>query len=181
MTISKSRAESAAPEWRAMLDEETRVLRKQLFDFLFDLEVKKAIRYQYFVTVLFLEMDWGDGEGAIEAGRHSRNDLLRVVAELLRDELRATDVIGRQDDDRFSILLHHADDSNTVRIAERLRRRVADYVFASGMDGRRTVSIGGACFPTNGNYSDDLLTAAERMLQRAKHDGGNKVHVTPQE
>jgi predicted signal transduction protein with EAL and GGDEF domain len=164
-----------------MLDEETRVLRKQLFDFLFDLEVKKAIRYQYFVTVLFLELDWGDGEGAVETPPLPRNELLRVVAELLRDELRATDVIGRHPDDRFSILLHHADDANTVRVGERLRRRVADYVFAQGMDGRRTVSIGGACFPTNGNYADDLLSEAERMLQRAKDEGGNKVYVAPRE
>ena len=164
-----------------MLDEETWVLRKQLFDFLFDLEVKKAIRYQYFVTLLFLEMDQGDGEGAIEAPQPPRDDLLRVVAELLRDELRSTDVIGRQADDRFSILLHHADDANTVRIGERLRRRVADYVFAQGLEGRRTVSIGGACFPTNGNYADDLLSEADRMLQQAKQEGGNKVYVAPRE
>jgi diguanylate cyclase (GGDEF)-like protein len=164
-----------------MLDEETRVLRKHLFDFLFDLEVKKAIRYQYFVTVLFLEMDVGDGDGAVEVVQPSRDDLMRVVADLLRDELRATDVIGRQAEERFSILLHHADDANTVRIGERLRRRVADYVFSQGMEGRRTVSIGGACFPTNGNYPDDLLSEADRMLQRAKDEGGNKVHVAPRE
>ena len=164
-----------------MLDEGTRVLRKQLFDFLFDLEVKKAIRYQYFITVLFLQLDWGDDEGAVELPQPPRDEPLRVVAELLRDELRSTDVIGRQAEDRFSILLHHADDANTVRIGERLRRRVADYVFAQGLEGRRTVSIGGACFPTNGNYADDLLSEADRMLQRAKQEGGNKVYVAPRE
>jgi diguanylate cyclase (GGDEF)-like protein len=164
-----------------MLDEETRVLRKQMFDFLFDLEVKKAIRYQYFVTVLFLELDCGGGKGAVDAGPHSRSEQLRVVAELLRDELRATDVIGRQTDDRFSILLHHTDDANTVRVGERLRRRVADYVFSQGLEGRRTASIGGACFPTNGNYPDDLISEADRMLQQAKQDGGNKVFVAPRE
>ena len=152
-----------------------------MFDFLFDLEVKKAIRYQYFVTVLFLELDYGDGEGAVAAGPHSRSEQLGVVAELLRDELRATDVIGRQADDRFSILLHHADDANTMRIGERLRRRVADYVFSQGLEGRRTVSIGGACFPTSGNYPEDLLSEADRMLQRAKHEGGNKIYVAPRE
>jgi diguanylate cyclase (GGDEF)-like protein len=154
------------------LDESTQVLRKPIFDYLFELEVKKAVRYQYFLTVLFLEVDGAEPAQGVD-GQHG------VIAELLRDELRATDVIGRLTEERFSILLHHADDANTQRIGERLRRRIADYVFAQGQEGRRTVSIGGACFPTSGNYPEDLLSEAHRMLQRAQQDGGNKVYLSP--
>jgi diguanylate cyclase (GGDEF)-like protein len=161
------------------LDESTQVLRKPIFDYLFELEVKKAVRYQYFLTVLFLEVDGNQGDGAASAQGASVDGQHDVVAELLRDELRATDVIGRLSEERFSILLHHADDANTQRIGERLRRRIADYVFAQGQEGRRTVSIGGACFPTSGNYPEDLLSEAHRMLQRAQQDGGNKVYLSP--
>ena len=161
------------------MDEDTQVLRKPMFDYLFELEVKKAVRYQYFLTVLFLELDYAHGDGAVSAQGLAVDGQYEVIAELLRDELRATDVIGRLSEDRFSILLHHADDANTQRIGERLRRRIADYVFSQGQEGRRTVSIGGACFPTSGNYPEDLLSEADRMLHRAQKEGGNKVYLSP--
>jgi diguanylate cyclase (GGDEF)-like protein len=161
-----------------MLDDETQVLRKSVFDYLFDLEVKKAIRYQYFLTVLFLELDGAEGtDGTGEDERQAQGEEVRVLADLLRDELRSTDVIGKHDDGRFSVLLHHADEVNTLRIGERLRRRIADYVFSRGQEGRKTVSIGGACFPTSGNFPEDLLSAADQMLRRAKQEGGNKVYL----
>ncbi|OGP82185.1 MAG: hypothetical protein A2Y95_05485 [Deltaproteobacteria bacterium RBG_13_65_10] len=161
-----------------MLDDQTQVLRKPVFNYLFDLEVKKAIRYQYFLTLLFLELDSTESTTRKdEDDRWPQREQVRVLAGLLRDELRSTDVIGRQEDGRFSVLLHHADEVNTLRIGERLRRRIEDYAFSRGQEGRKTVSIGGACFPTSGNYPEDLLSAADQMLERAKEEGGNKVYL----
>jgi diguanylate cyclase (GGDEF)-like protein len=161
--------------WKAMLDDETQVLRERVFDYLFDLEVKKATRYQYFLALLFLELDLPRGEGATAENEAARLGQIGVLAELLRDELRSTDIIGKFSEGRFTVLLHHADEINTQRIGERLRRRIADYVFTSGQSGHRTVSIGGACFPASGNYPEELRSGASRMIERAKQGGGNKV------
>lgn len=177
MSDARSNGRVRDPVWVSMLDEETQVLRDGVFDYLFDLEIRKATRYQYFLALLFLELDRGDGEKtAAEAGERRRLQF-KIVADLLRDELRSTDIIGRSTDGRFSILLHHADEMNTQRIGERLRRRIHDYVFEEGLVGRRTVSIGGACFPANGNYPDDLRSEALRMVERARIEGGNKVYT----
>lgn len=177
MTDTRTSGGAKNPVWVSMLDDETQVLRDTVFDYLFDLEIKKATRYQYFLAVLFLELDHG-APGRSEAEREEdRRVQLRVLADLLRDELRSTDVIGRVTDGRFSILLHHADEVNTQRIGERLRRRIHDYVFGEGAVGRRTVSIGGACFPASGNYPEDLRGEALKMMERAKTEGGNKVYT----
>lgn len=160
-----------------MLDDETQVLRDRVFDYLFDLEVKKATRYQCFLAVLFLELDSGAMEGATARDGQAGRDHLRVLAELLRDELRSTDIIGKVSDGLFSVLLHHADEVNTQRIGERLRRRIADYVFAREGEGHKTVSIGGACFPASGNFPADLQSEALKMMERAKLEGGNKVYT----
>ena len=158
-----------------MLDDETKVLRDRVFDYLFDLEVKKATRYQYFLAVLFLEIDL---KIETAAGDHSADhEQLKVLADLLRDELRSTDIIGRDSEGRFAVLLHHADEVNTHRIGERLRRRISDYAFMDGEPGRKTVSIGGACFPGSGNYPDDLRLEALRMMEKAKLEGGNKIYT----
>jgi len=163
------------PEWKSMLDDETKVLRDRVFDYLFDLEVKKATRYQYFLAVIFLEIDFRvqNTAGELSADREQRT----VLADLLRDELRSTDIIGRDSEGRFSVLLHHADEVNTHRVGERLRRRISDYVFVEGEQGRKTVSIGGACFPGSGNYPDDLRLEALKMMEKAKLEGGNKVYT----
>lgn len=178
MNDTNPQAGAGDPVWVNMLDEETQVLRDRVFDYLFDLEVKKATRYQYFLAVLFLELDHGAAGTSVEEQEKDRQRQLKVLADLLRDELRSTDVIGRLAEGRFSVLLHHADEVNTQRIGERIRRRIHDYVFSQENPGHRTVSIGGACFPGSGNYADDLRGAALKMMERAKIDGGNKVYTT---
>lgn len=160
-----------------MVDEETQVLRKQAFEYLFDLEVKKATRYQYFLALLFLELDVPRPEGESNTQGHFGVDQLKVFADLLRDELRSTDVIGKLSDGRLSVLLHHADDVNTQRVGDRLRKRIEDYAFTHGNYAHRTVSIGGACFPSGGNFPEDLRDVATRMIERAKEDGGNKIYM----
>ncbi len=175
MEETTARGGAQDPVWKSMLDDETKVLRNRIFDYLFDLEVKKATRYQYFLAVIFLEIDF---RMETTAGDHgAEREQLKVLADLLRDELRSTDIIGRDSDGRFSVLLHHADEVNTNRIGERLRRRIADYVFVEGDQGHKTVSIGGACFPGSGNYPDDLRLEALKMMERAKLEGGNKVYT----
>ncbi len=66
MNDTNPQAGAGDPVWVNMLDEETQVLRDRVFDYLFDLEVKKATRYQYFLAVLFLELDHGAAGTSVE-------------------------------------------------------------------------------------------------------------------
>jgi len=44
-----------------MFDVQTKLLKKDVFEYLLDLEIKKAMRYQYFFSLLIIEPDLREG------------------------------------------------------------------------------------------------------------------------
>jgi diguanylate cyclase (GGDEF)-like protein len=150
-----------------MLDKMTSTLTSDFFKFLLDSEGKRAMRYTYFFSVLTIEIDQPENE-----------EILSTLAELIRQCIRNTDVIGMIDDEKFSVVLHHAEAQNTHCVGERIRDRVQNYNFAAkNNQQKRTVSVGGACFPTHTPDIQGLLLTANEMLARARSTGGNKVFL----
>ncbi len=125
------------------------------------------MRYTYFFSILTVEVD------QVENG-----EVLTTLADLIRQSIRNTDVVGRIDHKRFSVILHHAEAQNTYSVGERIRDRVEHYNFVlKNSHHKRTVSVGGACFPSHTPDVQGLLLTAHEMLQRAKSVGGNKVYL----
>lgn len=150
-----------------MLDQMTSTLSGNFFKFLLESEAKRAMRYTYFFSILTVEIDQGEN-----------GELLSTLAELIRQSIRNTDLIGRVDARRFSVILHHAEPPNTLSVGERIRDRVENYNFVvKNSEHRRTVSVGGACFPSHTADIQGLLMTANEMLVRARAQGGNKVHL----
>jgi len=146
-----------------MIDKETNVLEKRFFNYLADLEIDRATRYQNFVTLFYLEPDLEPDNGAT----------LDTLAKILKEEFRTTDIIGRINHVRFGVILLYSDLQRSIVAGERLRKRIEDYLFSEKK--KRTISLGGACFPINVTNSEDLISLAGRMLKLAKNKGGNTL------
>lgn len=117
---------------------------------------------------------------------------IRDVADVIRSQVRAGDLVGRFGGDEFVVWLDHAAEPDAVRvIAEHIRTRVENLtVTVSTPAGPRsvtglTVSIGAAP-ATNAVRADTaerrskltaLLWAADGALYRAKHAGRNRVEI----
>jgi diguanylate cyclase (GGDEF)-like protein len=106
--------------------------------------------------------------------------VLRAVADTLRDEVRAADLVGRSGGEEFAVLLPGTGSFDAMAIAERIRLRVASTLVAlkATGDGPQfvgvTVSIGVAgCAP--GESLADALLAAEAALLRAKAAGRDRT------
>ncbi|MGK3203479.1 diguanylate cyclase [Amycolatopsis sp. MEPSY49] len=106
--------------------------------------------------------------------------VLRAVADALRDEVRAADLVGRAGGEEFAVLLPGTGRFDAMAIAERIRLRVASTLVAlkASGDGPQfvgvTVSIGVAvCAP--GAALTDALPAAEAAVLRAKAAGRNRT------
>ena len=132
-------------------------------------------------------------------GHLTGDAVLRAVAETMGDMLRDRDLLARFGGEEFVALLADADAREALRVAERLRARVADVVVTQVGDPpeavpttsdplagatshsqhiRVTVSAGLASFPEHGDTVTALLAKADAALYDAKHAGRNQVRVT---
>ncbi len=154
-----------------MFDIHTKVLERDVFQYFLDLEIKKAMRYQHFFSLLIIEPDLID-DNVIRA------EILKTMANLIKEEVRTTDVIGRMGKNNFYVILFHAETSNTFSVAERIRSRIESYAFKKNNGAtKETISVGGACFPTHANELVNLVRNATEMICEAKNNGGNKVCI----
>ncbi|OLE13879.1 MAG: hypothetical protein AUG93_00685 [Armatimonadetes bacterium 13_1_20CM_4_65_7] len=130
------------------------------------------------LAVIMLEIDsfkrYNDTYG------HQRgDDVLRIVADVLRKGSRASDIVARYGGDEFMIVLPNSSKDTSSEIAERLRRAVEAYPFLLGESivTSVTLSVGVAAFPDDGDTVDALVDAVDRAQYTAKRSGGNKVYV----
>jgi len=109
-------------------------------------------------------------------GHHHGDYVLKVVASILKEFTRASDVVARYGGDEFAIILPHASKQESRNIAERIRNNVLvnhkllPYPIIS-------VSLGIASFPDDAQDAEELLKKADAALYKAKDMGKNQVCV----
>jgi diguanylate cyclase (GGDEF)-like protein/PAS domain S-box-containing protein len=111
-------------------------------------------------------------------GHAAGDELLRQVSILLRPGLRAGDTIARLGGDEFGVLLEHCPPEPALRIAEGMRRSVADFRFTWGTRSFSTsVSIGLVNVIDGPRTLADALSAADAACYLAKDKGRNRIQV----
>lgn len=112
-------------------------------------------------------------------GRDAANRAIRLVARVMQEILRPTDVIGRFGEDEFLVILPHASDGQAQRALERVREHLALTLATSSIPWF-TVSFG-VVEASFAQTLDDLLVAADVAVSMAKDLGRNRVVVADEE
>jgi diguanylate cyclase (GGDEF)-like protein len=147
-----------------------RVLRDRLA-----FEVERGKRSNDGFAVLFLDLDRFKDVND-QFGHEAGNDILRAVADEIRNAVRASDVAARYGGDEFVVILTRTDLQGGARVAEALRAGIEGVGRRLGYPaGLITVSIGLAEFDPAQPSEGDLLVSADRALYRAKAAGRNAV------
>ncbi len=155
-----------------MFDRVTQALDQKAFDYMLNLEVKRAARYLYFFSLLVLQRD----KISSELSPPEEETLIRKLATIVKEEIRTTDIIGRIGDNRFFLILDQADFQSSVKVGVRIKERVENYAFrTNGHIISMTTSIGIACFPTHASDIVTLRHKAGSALNIAIEGGGGKV------
>lgn len=110
-------------------------------------------------------------------GHPAGDEVIRQVADCLRDIKREADIGGRYGGEEFGVILVDTDIIGGLHFAERLRsaieQRVVDY---GGQHIRSTISLGLAEIGRQGGYSR-WLAQADQALYHAKENGRNRASV----
>jgi diguanylate cyclase (GGDEF)-like protein len=111
-------------------------------------------------------------------GHHAGDELLRVVAQRLRDGVRTDDLLARLGGDEFGIVLPGVrDDQQAADIVAEIRRRLVDDVTLDGVRVAIEASFGVALFPGHGTTVEQLLQRADAAMYQAKRrSAGVGVH-----
>ncbi|MGK2961612.1 MAG: diguanylate cyclase [Gemmatimonadaceae bacterium] len=110
-------------------------------------------------------------------GHAAGDEVLKQFAEILRNEAREIDRVGRYGGEEFLLLLPGTVLDSAVTFAERLRQRVDDHTFSfEGGTLKRTMSCGVASWPHPRIAGrEEMLKAADDALYVAKETGRNRV------
>ncbi|HEX8573887.1 MAG TPA: diguanylate cyclase [Allosphingosinicella sp.] len=113
-----------------------------------------------------------------EHGHPAGDEVLRVLAGLLKEAVRSSDVVGRIGGEEFAILMPETDRAQAKLVCERLRDSVArtPVRLASGTALTVTLSTGIALL-AGGEAPEALISRADSALYGAKADGRNCVKL----
>jgi diguanylate cyclase (GGDEF)-like protein len=116
-------------------------------------------------------------------GHDAGDQVLRQLADVLRETVRKQDVVARWGGEEFVVVARMEGAEDGAALAERIRKAVETRAFALP-DGvltvTRTCSIGYASYPFWASQPgvlgwDDVLAVADSALYRAKQTGRNRV------
>lgn len=110
---------------------------------------------------------------------HSIGDrILASVAGVIRAELRQMDALTRYAGDEFVAIMPMASSSMAAAVGKRIRTAVESHKFSvrTAKTVQLGISVGVACFPEDGDTTEELLTVSISRMQREKH--GRKTMLT---
>lgn len=148
-------------------------------------EVVRGLRQELPVSCLFIDIDHFKSFNDLYG--HSVGDqVLRYVANIIKQQMRLSDVLARYGGEEFAVLLTNTDTKLAQEIAERIRFSISDTILqvdSLSDDLNVTVSIGCTTMiqPKSQNISslgENLLNSSDQALYMAKGSGRNCIRVT---
>jgi GGDEF domain-containing protein len=136
----------------AFYTHDSKLLTGPAFEFVLESELKRADRYQSYLTLVTVEAfrEWEGLSVTADDGT------LEGVAQVIRREIRGTDLLGHADRGTLGLLLIEADFDHSARVIDRLVSRIESYKFPTPL----RIAIGAACYPTHAVAADKLRRQA---------------------
>ncbi|MGO0122758.1 diguanylate cyclase [Desulfothermobacter acidiphilus] len=152
-------------------DELTGLYNRRKFWDVLVIELERAKRYQRHLALLLIDVDnFKDYNDTF--GHLAGDECLRRIGEVIKKEIRVSDLAARYGGEEFVVLLVETGARGAITVAERLRRRVEAIGQSEPFP---TLSLGVAVFPDDAREAEALLTCADNALYAAKRLGKNRT------
>lgn len=179
--IRRDRLETRALRRRlmelALTDPLTGLPNRRRFEELLRAELSRIERYGGQCSLVMIDVDYFKNYN--DALGHLAGDvILKELAELMRRELRASDVLARYGGEEFGLIMVQTPKDVAYHAIERLRRVIEDHAFRGThvLPGKRlTISAGVATAPDDATTYEEFIQRADGALYAAKREGRNIV------
>ena len=171
------RAEKTEAELRYLADHDslTGLLNRRRFRSELDQYVSFTARYGGRGAVMVIDID-GLKEVNDRLGHQAGDNLIRRVSEILRERVRATDLVARLSGDEFAVLMPQTDTAGAMQLGEDLRAQVAEGLAQGAESGEATISVGITMFSgSDAVGAEAVLVAADQAMYQAKSEGRNRI------
>jgi two-component system CheB/CheR fusion protein len=162
-------------EYLVTHDELTRLPNRVLFGDRIQQAIGRAAARDEQVAVMFVDLD--EFKLVNDALGHATGDeLLRIVAQRLRDCVRGGDTVARLGGDEFALLVEHASVADAEALARRVVDLLAEPLVVSGRILYVGASVGVGLYPRDGTDAATLQQAADVAMYAAKAKGKRTYH-----
>ena len=155
-------------------DSLTSLINRRMFEEMVDRALARARRGTPSVLLMF-DVDYFKYINDT-LGHAAGDDALVRIGQIVREQLRSEDVIGRMGGDEFAVLLEGQSMPEALDIAERLRVNVEDYTVSPDLGTIPTISMG--LVEIDGQQDiRTLIVRADAAMYKAKNQGRNQFCV----
>lgn len=137
-------------------------------------EIDRSRRYGRPFTLAYVDLD--NFKTVNDRFGHSAGDnLLRLVTDIIRKNLRTTDILARVGGDEFAFLLPETDQVSAHAVLDKIRNKVASSLKEAELP--VTMSVGAVVYLSAPDSVDSMIHQADNLMYQAKYSGKNRIRL----
>ncbi len=157
----------------ATTDDLTGAYNRRQFGEVIKYEIHRAVRYADTLSLIMFDLDHFKRINDTY-GHNAGDEVLKTVADIVKDNIRVTDTFARVGGEEFTVLAPATGLEGAKVVADKLRKSIESHAFETV--GTVTASLGVAEFERD-EAIDALIKRADNALYEAKKHGRNRVVI----
>ncbi len=160
-----------------LLDSQMGVYHYAFFERQLNTEVSRSQRHKHRFSIVLMGLDYYE-EYINKLGRSEALAYLRVLAQVVRELRRVSDVPARFEKDKIVVLLSETPAEGAAGFIKRIRERLKE-VKVPRTDVKLSFSAGVISYPELGETAEELLEGAKNAYNRAQNSGKDTIAEKP--
>ena len=159
-------------ETLAQTDQLTKISNRRFLDLTLEHGIKHALRYKTALSIILIDIDFFKNVNDTY-GHQKGDDVLVSFANIIKENTRELDTVGRWGGEEFLIILPQTNLKQATILAEKLRQSIRSHSF--GTKEQLTASFGVTEFRKTSDEEHTILSRVDANLYKAKENGRDQT------